>query len=114
MTNNAKVKGSLFERQVTDWLNAAGVVTQRIPAGAVKDLGDLFVHDSRWPAIQCKNHARIDLAGWIRDAEEQAVNAHRTAGVVWAKRRGTTDIGRCYVIMTGDAFLTLMEGTNAR
>jgi hypothetical protein len=29
---------------------------------------------------------------------------------VWAKKRGTTDPGRCYVIMTGDAFVTLMGG----
>ncbi len=110
MGNPHKAKGSAWERAVTEYLRARGLRVQRIPAGSDADEGDLFVSDARWPAIQCKNHAKLDLAGWVRDAEEQAVNAHRVAGIVWAKKRGTTDPGRCYVIMTGDAFMTLMGG----
>lgn len=110
MTNPSKAKGSAWERAVREYLRARGLRVQRIPAGANADEGDLFVSDARWPAIQCKSHAKFDLAGWVRDAEDQAHNAGRHAGIVWAKKRGTTDPGRCYVIMTGDAFVTLMGG----
>ena len=114
MGNPRKAKGSAFERAVAEYLRARGLRVQRIPAGATADEGDLFVSDGAWPAIQCKNHAKFDLAGWVRDAEEQAVNANRMAGIVWAKKRGTTDPGRCYVIMTGDAFTKLMMGGNQK
>jgi hypothetical protein len=112
MANAAKAKGSAFERAVTEYLRARGKRAQRIPAGAADDQADIFVFDPSWPAIQVKNHAKFDLAGWVRDAEQQAHNAGRYAGIVWAKKRGTTDPGRCYVIMTGDAFMTLMEVNN--
>jgi Holliday junction resolvase len=112
MANPAKAKGSAWERAVTEYLRARGLRTQRIPAGSNEDQGDLFVFDAKWPAIQCKNHAKFDLAGWVRDVEQQAHNAGRYAGIVWAKKRGTTDPGKCYVIMSGDAFMTLMEVNN--
>lgn len=112
MANAAKAKGSAFERAVTEYLRARGKRAQRIPAGAADDQADIFVFDPTWPAIQVKNHAKFDLAGWVRDAEQQAENAGRTAGIVWAKKRGTTDPGKCYVIMSGEAFMTLMEVNN--
>lgn len=110
MGNPRKAKGSAWERAVTEYLRARGLRVQRIPAGATDDEGDLFVSDPSWPAIQCKNHATFDLSGWVRDAEQQAINANRNTGIVWAKKRGTTDPGRCYVIMTGDALMVLMGG----
>ena len=110
MANAAKAKGSAWERAVTMYLRARGKQVQRIPAGAADDQGDLFVFDPTWPAIQCKNHAKFDLAGWVRDAEQQAHNAGRHAGIVWAKKRGTTDPGKAYVFMSGDTFMVLMGG----
>jgi hypothetical protein len=63
-----------------------------------------------WPAIQVKDHARLDLAGWIRDVAGQATNANRRNGVVWHKKRGTTNPAEWYVTMSGQTFVELMEG----
>jgi Holliday junction resolvase len=109
MGNPRKAKGSAFERAVTEYLRAQGLRVQRIPAGATADEGDLFVSDPTWPAIQCKNHAKFDLAGWVRDVEAQAANANRRNGIVWHKKRGTTNPGEWYVTMTGQTFVELME-----
>jgi Holliday junction resolvase len=111
MTNPAKRKGSSWETAIVTFLRKHGKRAQRIPAGAEDDQGDIFVGDPVWPAIQAKNCQRIELAGWVRDVNTQAVNASRTTGVVWIKKRGTTDPGHSYVVMDGYAFMRLMEGT---
>lgn len=110
MTNKHKAKGSAAERAVATFLLGCGIRSARIPAGATADQGDIFVQNLDWPAIQVKNHARLDLAGWIRDVETQAANANRRNGVVWHKKRGTTDPGEWYVTMSGRTFVELMEG----
>jgi hypothetical protein len=51
-----------------------------------------------------KDHARLDLAGWIRQAHENA--AAGRLPVVWHKRRGSSSPGDWYVTMKGS---TLME-----
>lgn len=110
MANAAKRKGSSWEAAIVNYLRTCGKRAQRIPAGSEDDQADIFVHDSDWPAIQAKNCQRFDLAGWVRDVEQQAKNADRTCGVVWIKKRGTTDPGEAYVLMTGKTLMTLMEG----
>lgn len=110
MANPAKRKGSAWEHSIVMFLRSIGKRAQRIPAGSTEDQGDIFVADPDWPAIQAKNCQRFDLAGWVRDVEQQAVNASRTCGVVWIKKRGSTDPGDAYVLMTGRTFVTLMEG----
>jgi hypothetical protein len=110
MANANKAKGSAAERASCDYLNVRGIEAERVPAGATLDRGDLWVPDKNWPAIQVKNHARIDLSGWVDDVAIQAVNANRSAGIVIHKRRGKGNPGSWYVTSTLDAFVTLMEG----
>jgi Holliday junction resolvase len=113
MANAAKAKGSRAERQVADFLIANGIETDRIPAGATLDRGDLWVSHRGFPTIDVKDHAQMQLAAWVDRSVEQAENARRSAGVVWHKRRGKADPGEWYVSMTGGSFLALgqqMEG----
>jgi hypothetical protein len=110
MTNKNKAKGSAAERAVADYLNVRQIEAERVPAGATLDRGDIWVPDKNWPAIQVKNHARLDLAGWVDDVEDQAVNAGRETGIVVHKRRGKGHPGSWYVTCTLDTLITLIEG----
>ena len=56
-------------------------------------------------SIEVKNHATMDLSGWLRQAQAQA--GDRPA-VVWHKKRGTADPEGWYVTMTGADFLRLI------
>jgi len=109
MANAAKAKGSRAERQVADFLVANGIETDRIPAGATLDRGDLWVSHRGFPTIDVKDHAQMQLAAWVDRSIEQAENARRSAGVVWHKRRGKADPGEWYVSMTGGSFLALVQ-----
>lgn len=110
---SAKAAGSRFERSIADYL--AGVVDDRIDrrvkTGAADkgDIGGVRVHGRRL-ALECKDTARTDLAGWIREAHAEADNDGALAGVVVAKRRGVADPGRQWVHMTLDDLVALITG----
>lgn len=108
VANPAKRKGSAWEGALVTFLRNHGLRAQRIPAGSTEDQADIFVADPSWPAIQAKNCAKHDLSGWLRDVEQQAVNASRSCGIVWFKKRGSTDPGDAYVLMTGKTLMILM------
>lgn len=109
MANANKAKGSAAERATCTYLNSKGVEAERVPAGATLDRGDLWIPDKNWPAIQIKNHARLDLSGWVDDVAEQANNAGRYAGVVIHKRRGKGNPGSWYVTSTLDTLIAIIE-----
>ena len=109
MTNANKAKGSAAERAVCDYLNVRGVDAERVPAGAALDRGDLWIPDKHWPAIQIKNHARLDLAGWINDIQDQKRNAKRDTGIVIHKRRGKGNPADWYVTLTLTDLITIIE-----
>jgi hypothetical protein len=59
-----------------------------------------------------KDHARLDLAGWIRQAHENA--AVGRLPVVWHKRRGSSSPGDWYVTMKGSTLLQMIgDGDDA-
>jgi hypothetical protein len=110
MSNPNKAKGSAAERASCDYLNVRGVEAERVPAGATLDRGDIWVPDKNWPAIQVKNHARLDLSGWVDDVAIQARNAGRETGIVIHKRRGKGNPASWYVTCTLDTLITIIEG----
>ena len=110
MSNPNKAKGSAAERAVTDYLNVRGLEAERVPAGATLDRGDIWVPDKSFPAIQVKNHARLDLSGWVDDVAIQARNAGRDTGIVIHKRRGKGNPASWYVTCTLDTLITIIEG----
>ena len=74
--SRATQKGTMFETAVaaymSDWLGVE--VVRRARSGA-KDRGDLHglkTRDGRRIVAELKNHARLDLAGWVQEAETEA------------------------------------------
>ena len=108
MTNRNKAKGSRWEARVRDYLSdALRTRVERIPAGAQHDRGDLSGIPGM--AVECKDVARMDLAGWVDEATDEALNVGGgTLPVVIHKRRGKgTSLG--YVTMPLWAFAELLK-----
>lgn len=110
---SAKAAGARFERSIADYL--AGVlddrIDRRVKTGAADkgDIGGVRVHGQRL-VLECKNTARLDLAGWTREADLEAANDGALAGVVVHKRHGVGDPGRQWVSMTLDDLVAIIRG----
>lgn len=112
MVNKNKRLGDDAERGVRDYLQLRGIPAERVPAGNSADIADIWVPRIWWPAIQVKNHARLDLAGWVDDVEIQARNANRSTGIVVHKRRGKGNPAAWYTTMSLKTFVDLMGVEN--
>lgn len=100
---SAKAAGSRFEREVADYLAQAvdDRIDRRVKTGAKDkgDIGGVRIKGHRI-VIECKNHARVDLGGWIVEAQIQADNDGAPLGVVVHKRRNIGAPERQWVTMT--------------
>lgn len=110
--SSARAAGARFERAVADWLrlNVSEWVDRRVRTAA-RDCGDianLRTLDGRRVVVEVKDTARLDLAGWAREAEAERVNDGAAAGVVVAKRHGVADPAQQWVIMTLANFAALI------
>lgn len=111
----SKRKGTGWESVIVAALQGAGFVhaERRALAGA-RDRGDIAGIPGL--VVEAKNAARLDLAGWLAEAEVERVNDRARWGVVWAKRRGKASAADGYVVMSGATFLQLLsaaEGLDA-
>jgi len=111
MTNPQKRKGSQFEREVADFLNDATPFTvgRAYGAGRPLDVGDIAGIPGT--TIECKNAARIDLAGWTDETQRERENAGMDIGVTIIKRRRKT-VDEAYVVMPLWQFAELVEDPN--
>lgn len=111
---SARAAGTAFETLIARHL-AQRLQDDRVERRArngAKDRGDIAgvrVHGQRL-VLECKNTARVDLAGWVGQAETERGNDDALAGVVIHKRRGVTDPGRQYVTMTVAELLAIITG----
>ena len=112
---SAKKAGSSFERTVANFLAAVlndDRIDRRVKNGR-NDRGDIAnvrtVRGAR-VVIEAKNVSRLDLAGWITEAEREAGNDDSQYPVVVHKRHGVGDPADQYVTMTLDTFARLLEG----
>lgn len=110
---SARAAGARFERLIADYLrdHVSEFIDRRVKTGA-KDKGDLVnvrAFGER-VVVECKDVARTDLSGWVKEAEVEAGNDDAVAGVVVFKRRGTSDPGDQYVAMTVRDFIALLTG----
>lgn len=119
MTRNrrsARQAGTRFERAIADHLRDAlgdDRIDRRARTGA-KDRGDItgMRHMGGRLVIECKDYGgRLLPAAWTTEAETERGNDDALAGIVIAKRRGTTDPGRQWVLMTVDELVALLTGT---
>lgn len=105
--NKSKIKGTSWESEIVRYLRECGVPSaERRALHGNHDRGDLAGIPG--VVVEAKNAARLDLAGWLDEAEIEQRNDHADLGVVWFKRRGRTSAGRGYVLMSGDAFVGLL------
>ena len=94
MTNSRR-KGANYERQVELWLTAqfGDRITRTNRSGFD---GEDFDLDGKL-SIEAKNQARMDLAGWLEQADRDA--GPDRIPLVLHKRRGVTDVGGHYITM---------------
>ena len=111
---SAKAAGARFVRSCVDWLQGHGFPFAEVaPSWGAKDRGDVTgvrTLGGRHIVIECKNAARLDLAGWAAEAEAERVNDAAVAGVVFHKRHGVSDPGRQWVTLTLQDFAALVLG----
>lgn len=111
---SAKAAGASFERSLADWLakHVDDRIDRRVKNGA-KDRGDIggLRHMGGRVVIECKDYGGRLMSGpWIQEAEVERGNDDALAGIVIAKRRGTTRPGDQYVLMTVDNLTALLTG----
>ena len=112
---SAKAAGATFERLVADYL-AAEVddrIDRRVKTGSADkgDIGGIRIRTHR-VVVECKNHARVDLAGWYAEATTEAKNDGAPLGVIVHKRRGTAKPERQWVTMSLGDFAWLVKAAN--
>jgi hypothetical protein len=105
--NRSKIKGTTWESAIVKHLRELGAahVERRALAGAA-DRGDIAGLPG--VVIEAKAENKINLAGWLAEAEAERVNDKADIGVVWAKRIGKTGAEHGYVIMTPASLVRLL------
>jgi len=80
-----------------------------------KDVGDicnLETFNELPVAVECKDFGgRLEAGPWLTEAETERGHLGAVAGVVIAKRRGTTDPGAQIVLMTTRDLVAILTGT---
>jgi hypothetical protein len=106
--NRSKQRGTAWETMIVNYLQANGAqhAERRTLAGS-KDRGD--VAGIPGVVIEAKSAARLDLAGWVTEAEVEQANDKAKVAVVWIKRRGKTSPGKGYVVLTGETLVHLLQ-----
>lgn len=110
--SKSKAKGTSAESALVSYLRGLGYSAER-RALTGKDQGDISWHDFPWVATEVKSVRTPDYGGWLREAEEERVNAGAEVGIVVHKPHGVglTSQGDWRVVLTLDQFISLLERT---
>lgn len=105
--SKSKRKGTAWESAVVDYLRTHGAPhAERRALNGTKDRGDIAGVPG--VVIEAKSAARVELAAWLDEAEQERDNDKANIGVVWFKRRGRTNPGAAFVLMSGDTLVQLL------
>ena len=112
---SAKKAGASFERLEADYLAKVledDRIDRRVKNGANDrgDIGGVRVHGQRLVVENKDYGGRLMPGPWVEEAEVERGNDDALAGFVIAKRRGTTDPGKQFVLMTVDNLLAILTG----
>lgn len=101
-------KGTLHESNVVGFLRQHGFpYAERRALNGQFDLGDIT---GCGPLVfECKNHKELALAEWLRETEQERVNANADYGILVAKRRGVWDAGQQYAVVSLEAMVRLLK-----
>lgn len=106
--NPSKQKGTAWETAIVRWFRDRGWNAKRIVLHGAKDEGDVEVErEDGWVNLEAKNCKAFTPSAWVDEAEAEALNSDRPVVVV-AKRKGTTDPGKAYVIMSLNQFVEFL------
>lgn len=112
---SAKAAGTWMERITAEFLafRLADDRIERRSKNGAQDRGDITgvktIRGGR-VVIECKNTTRLDLPGWLREAEVERGNDDAVIGVVAHKRHGSANPADQYVSMDLETFARLLEG----
>lgn len=113
MSHYHRQKGSTFERLIADYLAAKidDRIDRRVKNGA-KDRGDIagLRHLGQRIVLECKNTAKMALAGWAAEAEAERQNDDALAGVIIHKRHGKGRPEDQWVTLTLGELVALING----
>lgn len=112
---SAKTAGTRFERQVADYLNkhVDDRIDRRIKTGA-NDRGDIagLRHMGGRIVVECKDYGgRLLQSQWIAELDTERGNDDAIAGLIIAKRRGTTNPADQWVLTTLGELVALLNGS---
>lgn len=112
---SAKAAGSQFETDTVAYLQR--VLDDRIERrtkGGKKDRGDLsgWRHNGLRVVAELKNVAKLNLAGWVTEAEIERGNDGADIALVIHKRvgKGPKQMGETYVTLTLADLVTVLTG----
>lgn len=108
-------KGARFERLMADWLKRVldwPYIDRKVKTGKNDkgDIANVMLFNDEAVAVECKNTARLNIGGWITEAEVERVNLKAVAGVVLFKRTGKGKPEDQLVIMTAKDFAAIIKG----
>ncbi len=103
-----KQKGTAFETLVVSFMRDWWPGAERRAMQGALDKGDLLLPGEERFVCELKNVARMDLAGWAKEAEVEAINAGAKWGVVIHKRKGRGQPGDQWVTMSLATFCDLV------
>lgn len=117
--NSAKQAGARFERNIADWLrdNVSEWIDRKVKTGAIDrgDIANVRTHNNERVVVEAKDYGgRLEAGTWVKEAETERVNDGAIAGIVVAKRKGTTDPGDQYVISTLRDFSAILTGVRPK
>ena len=114
--NSAKAAGQRFESLVAAYLNrhVDDRIERRRLGGAGNDRGDIsgLRHMGQRIVLECKDYGgQLKPGPWVEEAEVERLNDSAGVGIVVAKRRGTTNPGEQFVLMTLADLVALLTGS---
>ena len=110
MANPSKARGTRFEVACADYLRSAGFPECfRMADGGEHDAGDLGGLPQ--VAAECRDRARLDLAGNVADANRRAIEKGVPFGVTIMKKRGAP-VADAYVACDLQTFARLLHALN--
>ncbi len=108
MGASSRRKGARAENDVVNHLRRNGYPhAERRIAGMDDDTGDITGIPGL--VIEVKDRQKHDFPAYMRQLTEEMVAAHADAGVVIAKKKGTTNVGEWYAMMPVDLALELLR-----